>query len=202
MLTKWNPSTKAKALGVVASSAALLLTAGSGAALAADDTIVTTNRPIPYARDKNAGNPPVGADRMYRGGSRADMYERKPAQGAMRKGPTMANRVHVVNGVPFACTGVAETKSNPRWQQFPLRLVYAAGPRGALLSDVRTHIRDSRGATVLRVHCQSSPWLVARLQPGRYSVTATSARGTVRRASFSVPARGQKRVIVRFPRDS
>lgn len=30
------------------------------------DTIVTTNRPVPYARDRNAGNPPVGADRMYR----------------------------------------------------------------------------------------------------------------------------------------
>jgi predicted lipoprotein with Yx(FWY)xxD motif len=35
------------------------------------DTIVTTNRPIPYVRDRNGGNPPVGADRMYQGGSRS-----------------------------------------------------------------------------------------------------------------------------------
>jgi hypothetical protein len=199
MFTNRKPSAKAKAIGAVASGAALLLTAAPGAALAAGDTIVTTNRPIPYTGDKNAGNPPVGADRMYRTGNRARMHEGMPMKGALRKGPTMANRVHVANGVPFACTGIAETKSNPRWQRFPLRLVYAAGPRGALLSDVRTHIRDHRGATVMRVHCTSSPWLVARLQPGRYSVTATNARGITRRAAFRVPARGQKRVIVRFP---
>jgi len=33
-------------------------------------TIVTTNRPIPYARDRNGGNPSVGADVMYSGRNR------------------------------------------------------------------------------------------------------------------------------------
>lgn len=198
MIANRKPSPRVKALGAAASAAALLVTALPGAAPAAEDVIITTNRPIPYTGDKNVGNPPVGADRMYRGGHRSDMRDRPP-MGATRKGPSMANRVHNANGVPFACTGVAETKQNPRWQHFPLRLVYAAGRRGALLSDVRAHIRDARGRTVLRVHCQSSPWLVARLSPGRYSVTATSSTGITRRAAFQVPASGQKRVIVRFP---
>jgi len=34
------------------------------------DTILTTNRPVPYARDRNSGNPSVGADRMYQGRNR------------------------------------------------------------------------------------------------------------------------------------
>lgn len=41
------------------------------------------------------------------------------------------------NGIRYACTGIAESANDPRWARFPLKLVFATEPVGALLSNVQ-----------------------------------------------------------------
>ena len=105
------------------------------------------------------------------------------------------------NGIRYACTGIAESADDPRWKQFPLKLVFATEPVGALLSGVRARI-EGPGGVVLEVHCPDSPWLMAGLAPGRYRVTASFEGRFVRSASITIRAGRQSYVVIRFPAEA
>lgn len=102
-----------------------------------------------------------------------------------------------VSGVDVACTGVGdEANSDPRWPEYPVRIEFA-GPGGEYLADLDLAVSDSRGEPVLSAHC-NGPWFLARLEPGRYQIRATSTSGLSRSARFTAPSHGQSRTIVRF----
>lgn len=106
------------------------------------------------------------------------------------------------NGIAYACTGTGESKFDPRWKSFALKLVYAVEPTGGLLSGVRSQIVDRAGNPVLDVFCEDEPWLMAALPPGRYRVRATALGRFVREATIVVGANRQTYVVVRFPHEA
>ena len=117
------------------------------------------------------------------------------------------------NGIRYACTGIAESAEDPRWKRFPLKLVFATEPVGALLSGVRARIEAPGGGVVLDVLCPDSPWLkaavhrlvavtMAGLAPGRYRVTASFEGRFVRSASITIRAGRQSYVVIRFPAEA
>ena len=110
-----------------------------------------------------------------------------------------ADPVMVQNGIRYACTGIGEEKDDPRWSGFALKLAYAVQPDGALLSGVTGRIHDGAGRLVLNVHCEDSPWLMAQLPPGRYSVTAVALGKFTEQARFVIRGGRQSYVVIRFP---
>lgn len=106
------------------------------------------------------------------------------------------------NGIRYACTGIAESANDPRWAQFPLKLVFATEPVGALLSNVQARIVAPGGGVVLSAHCPDSPWLMAGLAPGRYQVTATVGGRFTRTVAITIRPGKQSYVVVRFPAEA
>lgn len=115
---------------------------------------------------------------------------------------TADDEVMQQNGISYACTGVGEAKDDPRWSGFALKLAYAVQPDGALLSGVTARIRDGAGRLVLDVHCEDSPWLMAQLPPGRYSVTAIALGKYTQQARFGIGGGRQSYVVIRFPAEA
>lgn len=102
-----------------------------------------------------------------------------------------------VSGIDVACTGVGdEANSDARWPTYAVRIEFA-GPGGEYLSDLDLSVADDRGQVILQVHC-NGPWFLARLEPGRYEIEATSTSGVTRSARFNAPSHGQSRTILRF----
>ena len=102
-----------------------------------------------------------------------------------------------VNGYQLACTGIGdEAQSDPRWKAFPVRLEFAGG-KAQYLADVESTVLDASGKELFRVMCDS-PWLLAKLKPGKYKVKG-SFRNLVKSSNFMAPKKGQARIIVRFP---
>jgi len=100
-----------------------------------------------------------------------------------------------VNGVETVCTGIdSDSRNDPRWLAYPLRLEFAAGNR-AYVADESVSIMGEGAA--LAVQCEG-PWVLAKLPPGSYSVVA-SVGGTTKNAKVSVPDKGQARFVVHFP---
>lgn len=102
-----------------------------------------------------------------------------------------------INGYEMACTGIGdEAQSDPRWKAFPVRIEFAGG-NAQYLADVEARILDAAGKELVRVRCDS-PWLLLKLEPARYRVEGTF-RNLVKASNFVAPAKGQARIIVRFP---
>jgi len=103
----------------------------------------------------------------------------------------------IYQGVPYACSGVGNSQDDPRWKTYPLKLMFTAAGK-AYVANVGVSILDSRGNEVLRVTCDA-PWLLARLGPGTYTVSAQAYGSTIKRTKVSVPASGQNELAIRFP---
>jgi len=104
----------------------------------------------------------------------------------------------VINGIDVACTGVGdESKTDPRWPAYGVRLEFAGGER-QYLADLDVSIAASDGHQLIAVRC-GGPWLLVKLAPGTYRVRAEFEHRITKTASFSAPAHGQKRVVVAFP---
>ncbi len=97
----------------------------------------------------------------------------------------------------YVCTGVGESKEDERWKAYPLKLIFTAAGR-AYVAEVSATIKDSSGNVVLQTTCDA-PWLLAKLKPGRYSITASAEGGGSKTASLTVPSSGQQQFVIRFP---
>jgi len=100
-------------------------------------------------------------------------------------------------GNVYACAGVGDSKEDPKWKAYPLKLMFTAAGR-AYVADVSVSITDPAGNEVLRVVCDA-PWLLAKLKPGTYGVSAQAYGSTVKRTKVTVPASGQNELAIRFP---
>ena len=105
----------------------------------------------------------------------------------------------VVGGIKYACAGVGEeSRKDPRWPTYPLRLTFAAAG-GLYLADVDVTIHDGSGSQVIRIEGCYAPWLLIDLAPGTYRIDGV-ARETHRRSTkVSITAGKQTKVVLRFP---
>lgn len=114
-------------------------------------------------------------------------------------------RVHLdqettIGGVGVACTGIGQTKDDPKWLSYPVRVEFA-GPGGEYLADEVLHVVDSHGQVLVDVGCEG-PWVLLKLTPGqRYTLSARvkgSGAGT-KDTTITVPTHGQGRFVLTFP---
>ncbi|MBL7684568.1 MAG: hypothetical protein JNK65_00845 [Deltaproteobacteria bacterium] len=103
----------------------------------------------------------------------------------------------VYQGISYACTGVAESKEDPRWKSYPLKLMFTTANR-AYISEVEVSVRDSAGKEVLKTQCDG-PWFLAKLKPGGYSIQLKPEGAALKTMKVTVPASGQNEMAVRFP---
>jgi hypothetical protein len=104
-----------------------------------------------------------------------------------------------VSGVPVACTGVGESKLNPHWDSYPVRVEFSGADNGLLADDALT-IFDAAGAEVVSVAC-SGPWILLKLPPGSYRIEGRLPKTETRPQSgyFRVTPDGPAHLSLHFP---
>jgi hypothetical protein len=102
-----------------------------------------------------------------------------------------------MRAIEAACTGVgADSRNDPRWKDFPLK-IELVGKDGQFLGDtVVTLTKDDE--EIASVSC-GGPWVLFRLMPGAYSVTAET-EGVKQTNKVTVRDKGQTRVVMSFPK--
>ena len=104
-----------------------------------------------------------------------------------------------MNGVEAVCTGIGSSQDDPRWKSYPIRVEFSNGGAQYLAG---AHVTlKSGGAQLASLDC-SGAWVLFRVSPGNYTVSATltdQPGGGERSATFSPPASGQTRVVIQFP---
>jgi len=94
------------------------------------------------------------------------------------------------------CTGIgADARNDPRWPTYPLR-IELVGRAGEYLGAAEVSLTQNSEA-IISVRC-SGPWLLLRLPPGNYEVTA-SVENVSKTGRVTVPMTGQGRLVLRFP---
>jgi len=105
-----------------------------------------------------------------------------------------------IDGVGVACTGIGQTKTDPRWLEYPVRVEFANTQHEYVIG-VTVTLSDSHGTSMLAVSCPG-PWLVLKL-PDRsaYRLDAHMSDANTPLLSRTVvaPAHGQSRVVLTFP---
>ncbi|HVN02056.1 MAG TPA: hypothetical protein VMT68_17785 [Caulobacteraceae bacterium] len=101
-------------------------------------------------------------------------------------------------GVPVACTGFGQTKLDPRWTAYPVRVEFS-GPANEYLASEAITIWDAHKHVVLSASCEG-PWILLKLAPGSYRVEGRllELAAKPRTAPFKAPAKGQIRVVLQF----
>jgi hypothetical protein len=104
-----------------------------------------------------------------------------------------------VNGVGVGCTGVGQTKLDPRWAAYPVRIEFSDA-ENAYLADETITVWNASGDPILTVSCEG-PWILLKLPPGAYRVEGRIRNPAVqpRTATFRPPSRGQMRLVLKFP---
>ena len=104
-----------------------------------------------------------------------------------------------VNGVPVACTGVGQTKADPKWLAYSVRLEFS-NPARDYLADEAVAVSDAKGRRLAAMSCEG-PWILLKLPPGPYTVEGwlPGAAAATAHAAFRAPAKGQLRLVLVFP---
>lgn len=94
------------------------------------------------------------------------------------------------------CTGIgADARNDPRWATYPLR-IELVGRAGEFLGQAEVTVSQNDEA-IIGAQC-GGPWLLLRLPPGTYNVTAV-VQNVSKTGRVAVPATGQGRLVIRFP---
>jgi hypothetical protein len=104
-----------------------------------------------------------------------------------------------IGGIETVCTGVGEQAQNSRWLAYPVRIEFSNG--GAqYLSGAHVELTSAAGKPIVSVDCDG-PWVLFRVNPGSYKVTATlmsQPGGGTASATLTAPRSGQKRIVLDF----
>ena len=107
------------------------------------------------------------------------------------------NRPTQVSGVQTLCSGIGLTDQDKAdAANYPVTLKVVGG-YGQWLGDQGVTV-ESGGQQIANVHCQG-PWLLMKLDPGRYRATVTVPGASPKTVAFAVPLSGKREVMVRFP---
>lgn len=103
-----------------------------------------------------------------------------------------------VGGVELACTGVGlDARNDPRWLAYGVRVELSNGRNEYVVGGTVT-VKDAVGRVLVAARCDA-PWLLLRLAPARYVVSATvEGAAAPRSAPLIAPASGQLRVVLQF----
>lgn len=105
-----------------------------------------------------------------------------------------------VGNVETVCTGIGDdAQHDPRWSSYPVRVEFSNG--GAqYVSGAHVELFSGEGTSLAALDC-AGPWVLFKLAPGKYHVTARLTGGQgggMASAIFSPPRKGQKRVVLGF----
>ena len=103
-----------------------------------------------------------------------------------------------INGIDTVCTGIADSKDDPRWKTYPIRVEFSNGGAQYLSG---AHVTLFEGPKTLAALDCAGSWVLFKLPPGSYRVEVSllnNQGGGARSATFSPPAHGQKRVVLQF----
>jgi hypothetical protein len=103
-----------------------------------------------------------------------------------------------VSGIEVVCTGIGSAQDDPRWKAYPVRVEFS-NKAHEYLSDADIVLAKADDTGLASFFCPAT-WVLFKLPPGNYRVTATVVPGPggTASATFTTPAKGQKRVILRF----
>jgi hypothetical protein len=104
-----------------------------------------------------------------------------------------------VAGIPVACTGMGETRQDPKWADYPVRVEFS-NARAEYLTDAQIVLTTATGKPLLKVSC-AAPWVLLKPSAGSYAVYGQllDSGAKPRSAPFKVPSKGQIRVVLEFP---
>lgn len=107
------------------------------------------------------------------------------------------DRPTTVQGVQVACTGIGQTRDDPRWLAYPVRVEFSDHLNSYLGAGQLTVLSAKK--PVLSVRCDA-PWILLKLPAGAYTVEGRipGAQAEPRGARFQPPAHGQMRVVLQF----
>ncbi len=111
--------------------------------------------------------------------------------------------IHMTNGIEYMSGGVSSDEAAlmqtvaPRW---PATFEFAVkdGSRSDFAADIAVTVRDAAGRTVLSQVTAQGPFMVARLDPGRYEVEATLAGHTLKQ-TVEIHAGSPTRTLFLWP---
>lgn len=108
------------------------------------------------------------------------------------------DRATTVGGYEVACTGVGQTKHDPQWLAFPVRIEFSDAKSNYLGGGKITV--SSHGKALLHLSCDA-PWILLKLPAGEYVVEGVpiDTPAKPRSATFHPPAKGQMRLVLQFP---
>jgi hypothetical protein len=103
------------------------------------------------------------------------------------------------NGVPVACTGIGQTRLDPKWQAYDVR-VELSNARSEYLVGGAVTVKTAKGAEVVSVSCDA-PWILMQLPAGAYRIEGRilNSEAKPRSAPFTPPKVGQMRLVLQFP---
>ena len=110
------------------------------------------------------------------------------------------NEETTIGGIGVACTGVGQSRDQPQWRTYPVKLVFA-DPKGLLLADVTVTVTDAKGAQGLQMRCEG-PWVLLKLPAGesfRVQAQLTQSGTAPRTNTVRAPSHGQATVVFTFP---
>ena len=108
------------------------------------------------------------------------------------------DQVSNVQGTQVACSGIGKgDETNPEFADLPVKFSLVGG-YGQWLGNETLSVSSRSGGQNISVQC-SGPWVLMKLDPGRYSVTADVPDAGSKTVSFSVPSSGAREVTIRFP---
>ncbi len=102
-------------------------------------------------------------------------------------------------GVKYACAGIGKvSREDPRWQTFPVKLVFAAA-NGDFLGDPNVTVTDGTGKQAFQAQC-NGPWVLIDLPAGAYKVHVTGQKGAYSKDfDLSVKTGAQTSKTIRLP---
>lgn len=105
-----------------------------------------------------------------------------------------------IDGIDTVCTGIGdEAQHDPRWTAYNSRIEFSNGGQ-QYLSGAHV-VLEQGGKTLAALDC-SGPWVLFKLSPGSYKVTATitgQPEAGTKSTTITPPAHGQRRFIIAFP---
>jgi len=108
----------------------------------------------------------------------------------------LTDAVKKKDGITYMCSGIGESKDDPRVSSFPMKIVFATNS-SALYSDVTVRVSDSSGKQVFENFCDGA-WLLLKVDPGKYHVTATDKKGQSRSCDMNIGS-SQTQCTLRWP---
>ena len=104
-----------------------------------------------------------------------------------------------INGVKVACTGVGQTRLDPKWGAYPIRVEFSDA-KNQYMTDAVVSLADQKGQALLEVSCEG-PWVLMQPPQGAYQVHARlmDSAAKPRSARFTIPVRAQQRIVLQFP---